>query len=129
MISKSSKAFRTICLASFIVAGMAGMTISAPANAQDMKGWQKKLVSQIRKKQTYPRAALSREIEGKAKVKVTIDKGGNILNYEIVQPTGKSVLDKEVPRLMERLNPMPALPDGYAKDTLTFTLPISWRLG
>ncbi len=86
-----------------------GMT---PATAADMKGWKRKIAMVIAKKQVYPRSALMREIEGSAKVKVTVDASGKIVNYEIVQPTGQSVLDREIPRLIKRIDPLPKPPNA-----------------
>ena len=56
---KASGKIRQFVVASFIAVGIAGMGVSAPVEAADMKSWQKKLVSLIKEKQTYPRAALS----------------------------------------------------------------------
>lgn len=100
--------------------------IAVPAEALDMKTWTKDVMKKVRKEQRYPRSAMNREIEGQAKVKLTIDAGGNILNSEITQKTGAAVLDREIPKLVQRLNPLPALPAG--KDSLTFTLPVTWAL-
>lgn len=94
--------------------------------ASDMGSWQKAVVKKVIKKQTYPRSAISREIEGKAKVKISVSADGAITAHEIVQPTGESVLDREIPKLVKKLNPLPALPEG--KSEFTFVLPLNWSL-
>tara|TARA_R110002096_G_scaffold44751_6_gene121086 strand:- start:438 stop:803 length:366 start_codon:yes stop_codon:yes gene_type:complete len=99
---------------------------SAPAQALDMNGWKKAVVKKVAKKQKYPRSALAREIEGRAKVRLTVAADGAITNHEIVEETGQSVLDKEIPKLVERLNPLPSLPDGQTE--LSFVLPLNWSL-
>ena len=98
------------------------------AEADEMLDWRKKVAKRIAKKHVYPRSAISREIEGKAKVRVTLARSGEILNYEVVTPTGQAVLDKAIPKMMKRLNPFPKPPDSLSDAQLTFLLPITWRI-
>jgi len=100
--------------------------VATPANAADMTSWKKAVAKKVAKKQKYPRSALAREIEGRAKVRLHVTADGTINAHEIVQETGESVLDREIPKLVTRLNPLPALPDG--KTELSFVLPLNWRL-
>lgn len=111
---------------SFAVSLLLAVSLVAPAVAADMATWQRSVAVKIAKKQKYPRAALARGIEGKARVKITILADGTITAHEITQPTGEAILDKEIPKLMRRLNPLPALPDG--RESLTFVLPLDWSL-
>jgi protein TonB len=104
---------------------IAGAFTSASAEG-DMKSWQKAVIKKVIKNQKYPRSAVSREIEGKAKVRISVAADGAITAHEIVEPTGEAVLDREIPKLMKRLNPLPALPDG--KTEMTFVLPLNWSL-
>ena len=103
------------------------MTSATGASAaKDMGEWRREVVAQIAKKQSYPRSAIAAEIEGKAKVRLTVASDGAITASEIVEPTGQGVLDAEIPKLIDRLNPLPALPDGQAG--FTFLLPLNWSL-
>jgi len=96
------------------------------ANASEIKSWQKKIVKLVAKKQVYPRAAMRKELEGRAKVSVMIDRSGAIQNFDLVQSTGHAVLDKEVPKLMGRISPLPTPPASLSDAQLTFVLPLSW---
>lgn len=107
--------------------GVAAGVLATPVQA-DVKGWQKQIIKKIVKSHIYPRAAIAREIEGRAKVSVTIDRTGKILAFEVLEPTGKSQLDKVIPKMMEKMDPLPAPPDDLPDSNLTFTIPISWRL-
>jgi len=98
------------------------------ASAEDLKSWQKSVGKLIAKKQTYPRAAMRKEIEGKAKVKVSIDRTGAITGFEMTQSTGNDILDNAVPKLMERLNPLPTPPASLSETQLSFVLPLTWRI-
>jgi len=99
---------------------------AAPAQATDMAGWKNAVAKMVAKKQRYPRSALAREIEGRAKVRLHVAADGAITAHEIVKETGESVLDNEIPKLIKRLNPLPALPEGQTE--LSFVLPLNWRL-
>ncbi|GHF14118.1 hypothetical protein GCM10017044_05260 [Kordiimonas sediminis] len=94
--------------------------------AGDMGSWQKAVIKKVQENQKYPRSAVSREIEGKAKVRISVGADGAITAHEVVEATGETVLDREIPKLMERLNPLPALPEGQTE--LTFVLPLNWSL-
>lgn len=110
------------------VIAMGFMTAPMTTWAADMASWQKSVVGVIAKKQVYPRAAMSQEIEGRAKVKMTIDRAGKITHYEMVESTGSDLLDAEVVKLMERINPLPAPPADASDSNLTFVLPLAWVL-
>ncbi|WP_417462250.1 energy transducer TonB [Kordiimonas sp.] len=103
-----------------------GTSVSHEAFADAMSDWQKAVVHKVAAKQVYPRMAVAQQIEGKAKVRLTVAADGTISHFEIVEPTGEDVLDKSIPKLVERLSPLPALPDG--QNELSFMLPLNWSL-
>lgn len=96
------------------------------ASATPMDDWQRAVAQKVRAKQGYPRLAVARQLEGKAKVRLTVDADGTISNYEIVEPTGEEVLDRAIPALIGKLTPLPPLPEG--RENLTFVLPLNWSL-
>lgn len=106
------------------------LVLSAPdtqeAFADAVSDWQKAVVRKVAAKQVYPRMAVAQQIEGKAKVKLTVTADGTISHFEIVESTGQDVLDKSIPKLVERLSPLPALPNGQTE--LSFLLPLNWSL-
>ena len=116
-------------MASVVVATAITFTgFVASANAQDISGWQKEVSVKIAKKQSYPRAALRKELEGKATVEINIDREGNIVAHTIQSSTGHEVLDREVPKLMKRASPLPAPPAGAVDSQLTMVVPLAWVL-
>ena len=116
---------KTLSIAAALIVAFS-LTAASAGAADDMKSWQRSVVMKIAKKQKYPRAALAREIEGKARVKLTVAADGTITSHEVTQPTGEAILDREIPKLMKRLSPLPTLPDG--RESLTFVLPLDWSL-
>lgn len=100
--------------------------ITPSAQADAINDWQNAVIKKVLAKQSYPRLAVARQIEGKARVTLTVAADGTISNFEIVEPTGESVLDRAIPKLIGRLSPLPPLPDGRSE--MNFTLPLSWSL-
>jgi len=98
------------------------------SQAADMKSWQRQIAKAVASKQVYPRSAMRREQEGEARVKITIHRSGEIADFEILQKTGHVSLDREVPKLIERINPLPAPPAEAGDEALTFILPLAWVL-
>jgi len=112
-----------------LVAGAAlALLGGGPVFADEIQDWRKKLAKKIAKKHIYPRSALSREVEGKARVQVVVDREGVITSYEIIQPSGESILDKAIPKMMKKLTPLPPPPASLPTEGLTFVIPITWRL-
>ncbi|TNE64266.1 MAG: TonB family protein [Alphaproteobacteria bacterium] len=96
------------------------------ADADATTDWTNEVSKIVAAKQGYPRLAIARQIEGKAKVRLTVAADGTITNYEIVEPTGEEVLDQTIPKLIGKINPLPPLPDGQKE--VTFILPLSWSI-
>ena len=115
-------------VATAMVLSFGMIAFSASAQANDIKKWQTKIVKLVAKKQVYPRSAMRRELEGRAKVRVLIDRNGEILNHEVIQPTEHSVFNKEIPKLMKRINPLPVPPEAMPDSQLSFVLPLSWLI-
>ena len=118
------KVVLSVVVASF----MAMVGVSGSANAADISGWQKSVTQKIAKKQTYPRAALRKELEGKVQVEINIDRDGNIVAHSVTQSSGHDVLDREIPKLMKRVNPLPAPPADVTDSQLTMVVPLAWAL-
>jgi protein TonB len=121
MLKKINKLFAIAATLTLILG-----TTSVPASADEMTDWKRAVAKKVAKKQKYPRAALAREIEGKARVRLVVAADGSITTHEIVEQTGQSVLDSEIPKLVKRLNPLPALPNDRTE--LSFVLPLTWAL-
>lgn len=125
---RSKKSWKPVASAAVMLAFVMGNGMSVAANAGDMQSWQKEVSLMIAKKQVYPRAALSREIEGTAKIKVTIDRQGNVTDYDVVQPTGHQELDSEIDRIVERISPLPSPPGNLSDSQLSFIIPLVWAI-
>ena len=104
------------------------MSFVQTANAGDIKSWQTSVVKLVAKKQVYPRAAMADELEGKAKVKISIDRSGAITSHELIESSGHDVFDQEVDALVSRINPLPTPPAELEDKNLSFVLPLTWAI-
>jgi len=86
---------------------------------QDISGW-------IQRHKIYPADASGRE--GRAIVRVRIDRAGNVRYYAIEQSAGLATLDAAALDMIRRANPVPAVPTNYpAGNLVEFLIPISFK--
>jgi len=86
------------------------------------------LASWLARHKRYPRAARRRNLEGVATLSFTVNAAGNVLRYEVVNSSGYEVLDREVANMLQRAEPLPALPRDLGRATLDITIPIRFEL-
>lgn len=115
----------TLKVAALVAAMGMGAMAAMPAQAADMKSWQQQVAKRIAENQSYPRSAQIRKIEGTAKVKMVIASSGTVSSFNVEESSGSDILDAEVEKLMTKINPLPATPDG---NEMTLVVPLSWRL-
>lgn len=78
----------------------------------------------------YPSNAKRRGQEGVIHLQITIDRAGNVISYTLLKPSIYKALNKAVEKMVLRASPLPSVPDNLdnTKNTLVFTLPISFQL-
>lgn len=124
----SNMSFMKAVAAFFVVSVMSMVGFTVSANASDIDEWQKDVGNAIAKKQSYPREALRKSIEGQLKVEIDVDRDGNIVAHNVVTSSGHEVLDREVPKLMSRVSPLPAPPAGVPESELKMVVPLAWAI-
>jgi len=86
---------------------------------QEISGW-------IQRHKFYPPDGGGRE--GRAIVRVRIDRAGNVRYYAIEQSAGIQALDNAALDMIRRANPLPAVPANYpAGNLVEFLIPISFK--
>jgi periplasmic protein TonB len=90
--------------------------------------WQTELVRHLQRYKRYPSDAQSRGEEGVVQLSFTVDRGGHVLNREIVQSSGHRELDNEVMSMIERAQPLPPFPATMPQAKLDLTVPIRFSL-
>ncbi len=86
------------------------------------------LINTIRKYQSYPKKALAAGEEGNVTALVTIDKDGEILDYEITERAASRTLNREVLRMIRRAAPFPKIPPELELEQFEFEVPMNFKL-
>jgi protein TonB len=69
-----------------------------------------------------------RREEGTAAARIVIGRAGNVVSARLEQSSGSAALDSEALALIERAQPLPALPDDYAANTMELVVPLRFQL-
>ena len=87
--------------------------------------WQQAVVARLARFQRYP--AHAKGATGVVNLNFSIDRQGHVLNSEIINSSGSSVLDAEALSLLTRAAPLPPPPAAVPDTDLTFVLPIRFE--
>ena len=87
-----------------------------------------RLLVQLNRFKQYPQAARKPGIEGVVMLHFVMDAQGKLISYEIAKSSGRPVLDGEALALIQRAQPLPALPADYPTRTLDAIVPIEFAL-
>jgi periplasmic protein TonB len=87
-----------------------------------------RLLAQLNRFKQYPRAARQARIEGVVMLHFVMDGQGRVLRFEIARSSGHPVLDNEALALIQRAQPLPALPADFPNPSLDAVVPIEFSL-
>ncbi|EAR23322.1 energy transducer TonB [Nitrococcus mobilis] len=76
----------------------------------------------------YPHRAQLRRLEGTALLYFVMNRQGQVLNYRIRQSAGSAILDRAVKAMIERANPLPAMPQDMRQARLELVIPVRFSL-
>jgi protein TonB len=76
----------------------------------DYGGYNAVLSAWLQQHHEFPARAQRRKMYGETKVRFTIDRGGNLLDYEVVDSSGYKILDEAALETLKRASPMPPMP-------------------
>ncbi|MEZ5691398.1 MAG: TonB family protein [Rickettsiales bacterium] len=83
----------------------------------------------IQKFKVYPEIARARMMQGETKIRIRIDRRGNIRYRALEYSTGYTELDKAAFDMVRRANPVPAVPDNYPSGDLhEFLIPVDFYI-
>jgi len=88
--------------------------------------WQKQLVAHLDRHKKYPTDRDTKTAE--ILVAFDLDRTGHILSSSIVKSSGDPAFDQAALAMLKRSDPVPAPPPLIADDTLSFTLPVIFRV-
>lgn len=84
-------------------------------------------LSRIASKKTYPYSARSKGIEGKVRVRVTINPDGSLFSSEILAACDSEILNEACLSAIQKAAPFKKMKAGMAKMTFTFVMDFSLK--
>jgi protein TonB len=90
--------------------------------------YQQLVTSLLSRAKRYPERARRRGETGTGTIRLQLDAQGEVVASSVISSTGSETLDDELNALVDRAAPFPPFPQGLTAQTLTFTVPVSFRL-
>jgi protein TonB len=103
-------------------------TTPPPISGADRKEFAARLFGHLNRYKRYPASARMRRQEGVVSVRFTMNRTGHVLSYELAKTSGSDALDREAQDLLKRAEPLPAIPVGFARETLELVVPVEFFL-
>jgi|GEM_PF-6005886 len=100
----------------------------SPTPAKTLQSYKNKVLNIISKNKKYSSKAKRLKLTGRGIVKIIIDRNGNLLNYNLIQSSGSSILDSDIIDLINKSAPFPRFKDSIKENTLEYNIPISYKL-
>ena len=113
-----------------VAATFGAFALAAPANAgQDdgLNAWAKSAGVAVDKVMVYPTLALKRGEEGMTRVRVTVDRDGNVVASEKMMKADSWHINAAAKRVLQRAD-FPALPAAYRGQELSFALQLNYAI-
>lgn len=89
--------------------------------------WRGAIGTHLVRHRRYPEGARAQNMQGTARVRVTINGEGHVLGRELVQSSGRPLLDGEALALMQRSDPFPKPPAGMPTPVV-LTVPVNFAI-
>jgi protein TonB len=97
--------------------------------APDLGAYARKLQQVVGRQRRYPASAARFGLEGTARVHLSILKDGSLAGApKLVRSSGHEVLDAEALRMVEAAAPFTPLPEGHARPSAEFVIPVDFSL-
>lgn len=98
------------------------------AAAVNLAGYRQGIMRRLAAAKRYPADALARSEQGRAVVRIVLDRNGNVVRWTLIEGTGSPRLDREVAALVARAAPYPELPPGVPQETIEILAPVEFAL-
>lgn len=102
------------------------VTPSAPAETQ--QSYLGRLLAYLNRFKRYPAGARAARIQGVVMLHFVMDKAGRVTAFDIARTSGRPALDEEALALIQRAQPLPAIPDDFGKNEINAVVPIEFTL-
>jgi TonB family protein len=103
-------------------------TQPSPVAGEGKDAFLGRLLGQLNHFKQYPNSARKAHIEGVVMLHFIMDADGRVTSFEIAKSSGRPILDAEALALIQRAQPLPAIPASYPTRTLDAIVPIEFYL-
>ena len=86
------------------------------------------LSAHLNRRKSYPPEARQARQQGIVTIRFTVDRGGNVSSALIKRSSGHAVLDDATLKLLQRVAPLPRMPESMQRERVTVSLPIEYSL-
>ena len=111
-----------------VAAPVAAIPAPQKSDGETRDSYLGRLLAQLNRFKQYPRAARQAHIEGVVMLHFVMTADGKVQSFEIAKSSGRPVLDAEALALIQRAQPLPALPADFPTRTLDALVPIEFYL-
>lgn len=94
----------------------------------DIRKYINKVARKIDRKKHYPRLSKVNQEQGTVRVKMTLGRAGQLLQYRVVQQPPFERLSQATVASIQAAAPFPPLPDSYPNSKITIEVPVRFRL-
>lgn len=94
----------------------------------DTQDYTATLLAWLEQHKEYPRMARNRRQQGTVMLYFVLDRQGRVSASRIEQSSGYQTLDAEALKMLERAQPLPAIPDAMPNETLELVVPVQFFL-
>jgi protein TonB len=94
----------------------------------DSQDYTATLLAWLEQHKEYPRMARNRRQQGTVMLYFVLDRQGRVSASRIEQSSGYQTLDAEALKMLERAQPLPAIPDAMPNETLELVVPVQFFL-
>lgn len=94
----------------------------------DSQDYTATLLAWLEQHKEYPRMARNRRQQGTVMLYFMLDRQGRVSASRIEQSSGYQTLDAEALKMLERAQPLPAIPDAMPNETLELVVPVQFFL-
>ena len=109
------------------IAASAAPAVSPDTARRERDAYIQALMAALLQQRVYPAAARKAREQGVVHVRFTIDRNGKVLSSKVQRAAG-ALLDAAALEVLQRAAPLPPIPASMARQTLTITVPIEYRL-
>ena len=106
----------------------AAAPVAQRGQSEGRESFLSRLLAQLNRFKRYPPDARKAHIQGVVMLHFVMDEAGHVTKAEIQKSSGRPALDNEALALLERAQPLPALPADFPTRSLDAVVPIEFSL-